>query len=133
MQIYQNQSRKPVADFVADFSKVSKQNGFVIHNEKSTAMASTFAHHQVPTDADFDLHMIQLCKPGKAAHSMNLNPERAAVMPKFVVAFSRNGATQVRFLHYPPEALDQLLNDSQFTESMTASCTEIISCIETSL
>ena len=45
-------------------------------------------------------HMIQICKPEKAAKSLAANPERAVLMPKFVMAFSNGGTTQLPVLQH---------------------------------
>jgi uncharacterized protein (DUF302 family) len=71
--------------------------------------------------AGFDLHMIQICKPDKAAHSLCRNPERAVLMPKFVMAFSRDGRTQVRFLRYSREMIQALVDDPEFAGSLEQS------------
>ena len=74
--------------------------------------------------AGFDLHMIQVCKPQKAAKSLGVNPERAVLMPKFIVVFSRDGQTQVRFLRYSRELVASLIDDGDFPDSLAESCRE---------
>ena len=51
-------------------------------------------------------------------------------MPKFIMAFSRAGVTQTRFLRYRPETVTRLLEDAEFPGSPAAEITEIIAIIE---
>jgi len=74
--------------------------------------------------------MIQICKPEKASRSLSKNPERAVLMPKFVMTFSGSGSTQIRFLHYRPEIVRHLIDDAEFPESLAESFAEIIEVIE---
>ena len=130
MQVYRNQTTKPVAQFVADLDRAAKERGFVIHNEETREMARTFGRHGVEVAKGFDLQMIQVCKPEKAAMSLGRNPERAVLMPKFIMVFSANGATQVRFLYYSPEAVRALVDDDEFPGSLAESFAAIIATIE---
>jgi len=67
-------------------------------------MANNFGKHGVQVGAEFDLHMIQICKPEKAASSLSQNPERAALMPKFITTF-----TQIRMLRYGRTMIEALV------------------------
>lgn len=129
-QVYRSTTNKPVERFVADLTEAAAADGFQVHNPTSMAMAGTFAGHGIPMDEGFDLHMVQLCKPQKAAASLAQNPERAVLMPKFVMAFSDAGVTQVRFLYYAPETVRALVDDPVFPASLAESCAQIIACIE---
>ena len=130
MQIYQSQTAKPIEQFVDDLDQVARTRGFLIHNKETMEMAHTFGRHGAHVAEDFDLHMIQICKPDKASASLGKNLERAVLMPKFVITFSDNGATQIRFLHYRPETVSDLIDDAEFPESLAASFAEIIAVIE---
>ncbi|MGD9019880.1 MAG: DUF302 domain-containing protein [Desulfuromonadales bacterium] len=130
MQIYQSQTTKPIDRFVDDLDQAARARGFLIHNKETMAMAHTFGRHGAHVAEDFDLHMIQICKPEKACKSLSKNPERAVLMPKFVMTFSHSGATQIRFLHYRPETVRDLIDDVEFPESLAASFAEIIDVIE---
>jgi uncharacterized protein (DUF302 family) len=78
----------------------------------------------------FDLHMIQICKPSKAGQSLSKNPERAVLMPKFVMTFTREGKTQIRFLRYSRELVAGLIDDEEFPDSLAASFQDIVVMIE---
>ena len=133
MQLYTNRTMKPLPQFVADLEQRARQQDFVIHNKGAMDMARSFALHNVPVREDFDIHMLQFCKPAKAAQVMSANPERAALMPKFVIAFSQDNHTQVRFLHYDAQTVTQLLGDDRFSAIITGASAEIIATIEESL
>jgi hypothetical protein len=130
MQIYRSQTDKPIARFVDDLDQAARARGFLIHNEETMEMAHTFGRHGAHVAENFDLHMIQICKPAKAAQSLGKNPERAVLMPKFVMTFSDAGATQIRFLHYRPETVRCLVDDAEFPDSLAASFAEIITLID---
>lgn len=102
----------------------------MIHNEASMEMAKTFARHGAEVPPEFDLHMIQVCKPEKAAKSLGKNPERAVLMPKFIMTFSQDGTTQVRFLNYTPQTIRDLIDDQEFPESLSESYAQIIGMIK---
>lgn len=62
--------------------------------------------------------MIQICKPEKAAPTLLANLERAVLLPKFVMAYSKDGQTQVRVLRYGEDLVADLIDDRQFGQSM---------------
>jgi uncharacterized protein (DUF302 family) len=129
--IYRAETGKPVDQFVADLASAAARRGFYIHNESKMDMAHTFGRHGVEVAEGFDLHMIQICKPSKAGLSLNKNPERAVLMPKFVVTFSHNGKTQIRFLRYFREFVASLVDDDdEFPDSLVASFNDIVVMIE---
>lgn len=129
-EIFRAESSKSVDDFVASLATAASRRGFFIHNESKMDMARTFGQHGVAVAADFDLHMIQVCKPGKAAGSLSRNPERAVLMPKFVVVFSREGRTLIRFLRYSRQMVAELIDDDEFPESLANSFDEITAMIQ---
>lgn len=131
--LYRTETAKPLAEFVATLAAAGKKYGFTIHNESSMEMAHTFGKHGVKVGAEFDLHMIQICKPEKAAASLQKNPERAALMPKFVTVFTAGGLTQVRFLRYSSEMLEALVQDAEFAASVASTYDEIEQAIKDSL
>lgn len=129
-EIFRAESSKSVDDFVASLATTASRRGFFIHNESKMDMARSFGQRGVTVAADFDLHMIQVCKPGKAAGSLSHNPERAVLMPKFIVVFSREGRTLIRFLRYSQQMVADLINDDEFTESLAKSFDEITAMIQ---
>jgi len=133
MQIYRNETGKPLADFVIDLTNAARAKGFLVNNRDTMDMARTFAHHGAEVADGFDLHMIQVCKPEKAAGSLSKNPERAVLMPKFIMTFSAADRTQVRFLHYRPETVRALVDDDQFPQSLNDSFAQLIGVIEEAL
>ncbi len=94
------------------------------------ALADTFGRHGVEVAEGFDLHVIQLCKPEKAAASLTANPERAVLMPKFIMTFSRDGKTQVRFLKYSSENIRNVVDDDAFPDSLAQTYTVIEKMIQ---
>lgn len=133
MQIYRNQTGKPVGRFVLDLAHAAHQRGFLLHNQETMAMANTFGQHDIAVAEDFDLHMIHICKPAKAARILEKSLERAALMPKFIMVFSDQATTRIRFLHYRPETVSKLLDDAGFSVALAASSKEIITIIEEAL
>jgi len=118
-EIYRVHSSKPLEKFVADLEQAAVKRGFGIHNRDIMAMAEIYREHQVAMPEEFDLHMIQICKPDKSSQSFQANIERAPLMPKFVMAFSKDGATEVRFLYYGKELIAALIpGDAAFPESL---------------
>lgn len=116
--IYSAESTKEVKQFVTDFIENVNQKGFTVHNESKMAMKDIFCDHEQEVPEDFDLHMIQICKPEKAAKSLVVNLERAVLMPKFVMAFTLNGKTQIRMLKYGQDLVAGLIGDTDFSVSM---------------
>jgi uncharacterized protein (DUF302 family) len=128
-EIYNTESEKPVFQFVADLASAAARRGFFIHNESKMDMAHTFGRHGVEVAEGFDLHMIQVCRPQKAGKSLAKNPERAVLMPKFVVVFSDNGKTQIRFLKYSRDLVASLVDDAEFPDSLSESFDDIVAMI----
>ena len=132
-ELYQKETEKPLAQFVRDLKSAGVVRGFVIHNESAMEMAHTFGAHGVEVAQGFDLHMIQICKPEKAAVSLQANLERAVLMPKFVMVFTRDGRTQVRFLLYNRPMIEALTGEAAFADSLTESYAAITGMIDVAL
>jgi len=130
MQTYRSITDKPVERFVKDLFLEAQKRGFRIHNEDKMEMVHTFGLHGVEVAEGFDLHMIQICKPKKAAASLEKNPERAVFIPKFIMTFSRDNCTQIRFQHYSRETVEALIDDKEFPDSLLKSSQEVIAMIE---
>ena len=131
VDLYLKESEKSVTRFVADFAAVVKANDFVVNNLDTMDMKKTFREHGGQVPDEFDLHMIQVCKPTKADKSLTGNPERAILMPKFVHVFSQDGKTQIRFLSYGATDIAALVpGDGQFPESLAQTFAKIRSMID---
>ena len=128
--LFATETTKNNAQFVKDLGVIAKQHGFSIHNEDKMEMANVFGAHGVEVAESFDLHMIQLCKPEKAAKSLSANPERAILMPKFIMTFTKNGKTQIRFLRFSAENIRNVVDDSQFPASLAETYKAIENMIE---
>ncbi len=128
--LYVSETSKNNDQFVKDLSETVNKYGFIVHNETTMEMSHTFGKHGAEVAEDFDLHMIQICKPGKAAKSLSANPERAVLMPKFIMTFTENDKTQIRFMHYSEENIRSIVDDDQFPASLAETYAKIISMIE---
>ncbi len=128
--IYKTETSKSIKQFIKDLNIAAKKRGFIIHNEDKMEMAHSFGKHGVKVAEGFDLHMIQICKPEKAAKSLSKNPERAILMPKFIMTFSKNNMTQIRFLSYSKDMIANLVNDPEFPDSLEETYKNIIAMIE---
>ena len=128
--LYATESTKSTSQFTADFGDVVKKYGFVIHNESTMDMAHSFGQHGAEVAQEFDLHMIQICKPEKAAKSLQANPERAILMPKHVMTFSKDGKTQVRFFHFSQDNIKAMVDDAVFPGSLAETYEKIIAMID---
>ena len=132
-ELYQRETEKPLGQFIKDLKSVGVERGFIIHNENGMEMAHTFGEHGVKVAQGFDLHMIQICKPEKAAVSLQTNPERAVLMPKFVMTFTGDGKTQVRFLIYNRPMIEALVGEPAFADSLIESYSAIKAMIDVAL
>lgn len=132
-QLYRAETTKTVRQFIADLKEAGARHGLLIHNEDKMDMAQTFGSHGVQVRDGFDLHMIQVCKPEKAAGSLQKNPERAALMPKFITVFSATDRTQVRFMRLNQEMIVALTQDTEFAASISETYNEIERIITESL
>lgn len=128
--LYRNQTEKKPARFAEDLQKIVNRHGFIIHNESTMEMAHTFGRHGADVAEGFDLHMIQICKPDKAAASLQDNPERAILMPKHVMVFSRDKQTRIRFFHFSQDNIRAMVDDAAFPASLAGTYGEIIDMIE---
>ena len=124
---------KSVEEVIADLQKASSGTGFMIHNEDKMEMANTFGSHGVEVAEGFDLHMVQICNPEKASTSLQKNPERAALIPKFVTIFSQNGKTQMRLLRLNPIMIEELLQDKEFATASSKNYDTIIELVDKAL
>ena len=128
--LYSTETVKSSAEFALDFKEVVEKYGFIVGNESAMNMAKTFFEHGEEVSPDFDLHMIQVCKPDKASKSLTANPERSILMPKFVMAFSKEGKTQVRFFHYNMKTIEEMVEDIAFPASLAQTYDKMISMID---
>ena len=129
-QVYATTSEKSATEFAQALGEVAKKNGFVIHNESTMDMAHSFGKHGAEVAEGFDLHMMQICKPEKAAKSLSGNPERAILMPKFIMTFSKDGKTQIRFLSYSEENIRAVVDDDVFPSSLAETYKKIHAMID---
>ncbi len=130
-ELYVVESDKSVKDFAADFNDVVKKYAFVVNNVDTMDMQVTFRAHGGEVGDDFDLHMMQVCKPTKADKSLTANPERAILMPKFVHVFTKNGKTQVRYMSYSAADINAMVpEDPKFAESLAQTFAKIRSMID---
>ena len=72
--LFPTETTEDNTQFVKDLNRIAEKHGFIIHNEDEMSMAEMFGSHGVEVAGDFDLHMIQLCKPEKAAKNLAVNP-----------------------------------------------------------
>lgn len=129
--LYQTETTKGAAQFAGDFAAICKKYDFVINNSDSMDMKKTFTAHGGVVPDDFDLHMIQVCKPTKADKSLTANPERAILMPKFVMVFSKGGKTQIRYMSYSAVDIAEMVpGDPKFPESLAETFAKIRSMID---
>ncbi|SHJ44577.1 protein of unknown function DUF302 [Malonomonas rubra DSM 5091] len=131
--IYHAETSKPVDQFIKDFAVAADKRGFLIHNEDKMEMAHTFGKHGVEVAEGFDMHMVQVCKPNKAAMTLSKNPERCVLLPKFVFVFTKDGTTAVRMLRFSAERVAELIDDAEFPNSVVESFNTIIAMIEEAL
>jgi len=127
------ETEKSVEDVIAGLLAVSVGTGFMVHNEDKMEMANTFGSHGVEVAEGFDLHMVQICNPEKAAPSLQKNHERAALIPKFVTVFSQNGKTQIRLLRLEPALIEELIQDKDFAASSSKNYDAIIALVDKAL
>ena len=128
--LYHSETEKSIRDFIRDFDAIAREFGFIIHNADTMDMANTFGLHEVEIPADFDLHMVQICKPEKAAKSLAANPERAVLMPKYIMLFTKDGATQIRFLRFGAEDIRAIVDDPVFPAALAETYQRIVAIIE---
>ncbi len=128
--VYKSETDKDNTTFVKDLAAAAKKYGFIIHNEDKMAMAHSFGAHGVEVADGFDLHMIQVCKPEKAAKSLQGNPERAILMPKFIMTFTKDSKTQIRFLKFSEDNIKSVVDDDVFPESLAQTYAAIEKMIE---
>ncbi|MDX9714656.1 MAG: DUF302 domain-containing protein [Dissulfurispiraceae bacterium] len=129
--LYASDTNKTSKDFARDLVAAAAKKGFMIHNEDKMQMAEFFRKKGCSVADDFDLHMVQICKPEKASASLHKNPERAAFLPKHISFFTSGGKTQIRFYCYGRDVVESFLNsDPDFSVSLQESCKTIISIIE---
>lgn len=129
-QVYAAETTKSTSEFAASLIGVCKKYGFVVHNETTMDMAHSFGKHGAEIAEGFDLHMMQVCKPEKAAKSLSANPERAILMPKFVMTFSKDGKTQIRFLSFSQENIRAVVDDDVFPGSLAETYKKIHEMID---
>jgi len=128
--LYKTETAKTPDQFAKDLEKVVTDNGLMVGNAETMDMAKTFTAHGADVPGEFDVFMVQICNPGKAAMSMNANPERSILMPKFVMVFSRDGKTQIRFFYYSAETIRAMVDDDVFPGSLAQTYEKIISMID---
>jgi len=130
-ELYSVDTDKSVTQFVRDFGKVAKKYDFVVNNSDTMNMKNTFREHGAAVEDDFDLHMMHVCKPVKSAKSLSVNYERAIFMPKFVMVFSKDGRTQIRYLSFNSADIATMVpDDPKYPESLALTYSKIRSMID---
>ena len=131
--VFRAETNKSIIDFIKDLGKSMAMQGFVIHNEEKTELVHHFGHHGLELAEGFDLNMVQVCSPKKSAQSMMENLERAVLLPKFIVVFSKSGKTQVRMLLLDRELVAELVDDTEFPAMNEAGANIVITAIKEAL
>jgi len=131
--VFRAETNKSIIGFIKDLGKSMAMQGFIIHNEEKTELIHHFGHHGLELAEGFDLNMVQVCSPKKSAQSMTENLERAVLLPKFIVVFSKSGKTQVRMLLLGQELVAELVDDAEFPVMHEAVSDSLISAIEEAL
>lgn len=131
--VFRAQTQKCVADFIKDLGRSMTMYGFIIHNEDKMEMVRHFGHHGVDLSGDFGLHMVQVCAPKSSALSLQTNPERAVLLPRFIVVFKKNGATQIRLLRLGQDLISELIDDEDFIPINESICEDLRNAIEKAL
>ena len=130
--IYTTSSPKPIETFIGDLTRTLTRNGFMIHNRNTMDLARSFREQEIEIKEDFDLRMIQICKPEKAAKSLGSNPYRAALMPKFIMVFSDGPITMSQFLMFGQDEITRLVDDQEFPGSLAQTYQKIVEMIDES-
>lgn len=112
--VFRAETDKSVSAFIKALGKTMALHGFIIHNEDRMEMIYHFGHHGVELAEGFDLNMVQVCSPKKSAQAMMENLERAVLLPKFIVVFTKDEKTQVRMLLLGRELVAELVDDAEF-------------------
>ena len=131
--VFHAETDKSIAFFVKDLGKSMAMHGFMIHNDDKMEMVHHFGHHGVELAEGFDLRMVQICAPKRSAESMMDNLERAVLLPKFIVVFTKNNRTQVRMLRISQELIAELVDDAEFPAVQQAISDSLIAAIEEAL
>lgn len=131
--VFRAETNKSIIDFIKDLGKSMAMQGFVIHNEEKTELVHHFGHHGLELAEGFDLNMVQVCSPKKSAESMMENLERAVLLPKFIVVFSKAGKTQVRMLLLRRDLVAELFDDVEFPAMHEAASDSLIAAIKEAL
>ena len=131
--VFHVETEKSIAAFIKDLGKAMAMQGFMIHNDDRMEMVHHFGHHGVELAKGFDLHMVQICAPKKSAQSLMENLERAVLLPKYIVVFSKDNKTQVRMLRIFKDLVAELVDDAEFPVLHEAVCDSLISAIEDAL
>lgn len=128
-ELYKNQTSKSPKQFAQDFKQICEKYGFTIYNEAEMDQAALYRGMGFEVRDDFDLHMMRVCKLENSSQSVQMNPERAILVPKYVAVFSKDGATQIRFLHPTEDKISAVSGDSVPTK-LGQVLKKIISMIE---
>ena len=128
--LYSTETTKSPAEFAKDFEAVCTKYDFTVNNSDTMDMGKTFGAHGASVSDDFDLHMIQVCKPAKASKSLSGNPERSILMPKFVMAFSKGNKTQLRYMSYSDADIKAMVDDDVFPGALAETFAKIRSMID---
>lgn len=132
-QIVAFESNKKVSGLVQDLEVSLNKRGFIIHNKGHESMKDTYDEHNIEMPENFDLQILQLCKPDKSSKMLLGDIERIALMPKFINVFTKDGKTQIRMLRYDSSEVAALMGDEQFGNGMEESFNGIIKIIEEAL
>lgn len=131
--VFHAETDKSIVGFIQDLGKTMAMQGFIIHNDDKMEMVHHFGHHGVELAEGFDLRMVQVCAPKKSAQSLMENLERAVLLPKFIVVFTKNNQTQVRMLRIYQDLVAELVDDVSFPAMHETVCDSLVSAIEEAL
>lgn len=112
MSFFRQKTHKSLVQFVSDLESSAESVGFkVVHKGKSN-IADFYASNGVMLPKDFDLEMIQICRPEVSGPILYQNPARAVFIQKYIFVFTKNGLTEICALRYSAGVVAELLEET---------------------
>lgn len=142
MKILRRSTKKNINSFLNDLEAVVSDKGFIVVHKDKANLAAFYRDSGVELPDDFDIRMIQICRPKISGKLLLQNPERAIFIQKFIFVFSRNGNTEVSVLGYSADIVSSLLgnnipengiSDTEFAKNLEKSLQKIGEMIDAAL
>ena len=129
--LYRTKTPKSVQDFIESLKENASKFDYYVRYVFDKRQE--YEQRGISVDDHFNAYQIMLCSFNYKGLQKNIERLAVLLLPKQVVAYGRNGVTNILYLPFSEEFIREVLpEDEQFAVNQSKACQRIIKLIEAS-